>query len=412
MLRQIKRAKTRRTGAIREGEASCGHASVFHRLSSGLLLLLLFLSPLLLPERAHARAVSVYTLAKVRLDVRAQNAVKAKQQAMKAAPLLALKLIFRRFAPFRAYDRLPTLTAEEADDVIEGFTVRSERYSPTRYLALLDYNFSKSRLRRLMLKKGVPFFDGRSRPFAIMPVMTASGDEQADRKKARIWQKAWRTIDLKHALTRARLRKASSSDQQKWQKISSGDLAPYASLRQHVASHRLLLIDAHPNEQEDHMVLRIFGQDRVGPIDYKQEFPMDREQPHALRSAFEQAAALAFGIIEGRWREPQIVGEVVAVSLSSPESSAEQAQEVGRRLVNETFFMRVTFRGLRDWQRIKRRLQRIPGVQELEVNSLSPRGADVKMSYPGGANRLQARLSPYGFAMERNGSDLTLRSIR
>ena len=60
----------------------------------------------LVPHMASARTASVYTVAKVKLDVRADNAVLAKKQAMKEGPLLALKQIFKRFAPFRAYDRL------------------------------------------------------------------------------------------------------------------------------------------------------------------------------------------------------------------------------------------------------------------------------------------------------------------
>ena len=67
------------------------------------------------------------------------------------------------------------MTLDEADDVLDGFAVRSERYSSTRYLALMDYNFSKTRLQAFMVKKGVPFFDQRSRKQLIMPVFTRSG---------------------------------------------------------------------------------------------------------------------------------------------------------------------------------------------------------------------------------------------
>jgi len=361
----------------------------------------------IVPKAAGARPASVYTLAKVRLDVRADNAVLAKKQAMKEGPLQALKLIFKRFAPFRAYDRLATMTPKEADDVLDGFAVRSERYSSTRYLALLDYNFSKTRLQAFMVKKGVPFFDQRSRKLAIMPVFTLSGDEQADRQNKKNWLKAWRIVDLKHALTNSRLFKAKSSDQQSWQKIATGELTQFAQMRRRHSTNKLLLLDAHPNAEQNRLILRIFGKDYMGPVDYTQEMPIE----NGLRKSFEKAAELAFGIIEGRWREPQITGELVAVSLSSATLGAGLSKEMGRRLVDETFFMRIAFSGLRDWQQIKKRLQRIPGVRKIDVNSLSPRGADVRMSYPGGVDRLETRLSPYGFSIDRDGSNLTLRSI-
>ncbi len=362
---------------------------------------------LLVPAAANARPVSVYTLAKVKLDARADNAVLAKKQAMKEGPLQALKLIFKRFAPFRAYDRLATMTLEEADDVLDGFAVRSERYSSTRYLALMDYNFSKRRLQALMVKKGVPFFDQRSRKQMIMPVFTLSGDEKVDRENQKNWSKAWRIIDLKHALTNSRLRKAKAADQEGWQKIATGEVEQFAQLRQRLGTKKLLLMAAHPTAEGDRLVLRIFGEDYMGPVDYTQEMPIE----NGLRKSFEKAAELAFGIVEGRWREPQITGEVVAVSLTPGNDGSDHSEEIGRRLVDETFFMRIAFSGLRDWQQIKKRLQRIPGVRKIDVNSLSPRGADVRMSYPGGVNRLETRLSPYGFSIERDGSNLTLRSM-
>jgi len=361
---------------------------------------------LLVPATARAGTASVYTLAKVKLDVRADNAVLAKKLAMKEGPLLALRQIFKRFAPFRAYDRLTTMTLDEADDVLDGFAVRSERYSSTRYLALLDYNFSKTRLQALMIKKGVPFFDGRSRKLKIMPVMTISDDEKENKKYQKYWWKAWRVADLKHALTNGRLYKAKSRDEQDWQKIVAGNFAPFAQMSQRYSTRKLLLVDAHPNVETNKLVLRVFGEDYMGPVDYTQEIPLE----NGLKESFERAAHIAFGIIEGRWREPQITGELVAVSLTPGDKGGEPSQEIGHRLVDETFFMRVTFRGLRDWQQIRKRLQRIPGVRKIEVNSLSPRGADVRMSYPGGVDQLQTRLSPYGFSIDRNSGNLTLRS--
>ena len=99
-----------------------------------------------------ARGASVYTITKVKIDARADNAVLAKKRALKEGPLQALKLIFKRLAPFRAYDRIATLTLAEADEVVDGFAVRSERNSSTRYLALLDYNFSRKKLQALLVK--------------------------------------------------------------------------------------------------------------------------------------------------------------------------------------------------------------------------------------------------------------------
>ena len=379
--------------------------------NSSLILLLVAIAMVFAPVTgAHARKASVYTVAKVKLDVRAKNAVVAKRKALKKGPLQALKLIFKRLAPFRAYDRLETLTHADANAVIEGFAVRSERNSSTRYLALLDYSFSRRKVQSLLSKRGVPFFDGRSQKQAILPVFLTleegqdSSQNRQNTRNKRNWFRAWRTIDMKHALTNTRLLTAKKVDQESWQKIKAGEIEKFGELQARHSQRRLILIDAQLNEDKDKLILHMFGADGRGQIDYKQEIPVTQD----LRKDYQMVAVLAFHILEGRWREPQITGEVVAVAAYG----ADEAGNAGRRLVQETVFLRVSFRGLRDWQQIRKRLQRLPGVQKMQVNSLSPRGADVRISYPGGANRLQTQLAAYGFSLDQQGGDLVLRSTR
>lgn len=373
--------------------------------ASSFLAMVLCLFPV---EQASARNTSVYIMAKVKLDVRADNAVMAKKTALKDGPLQALKLIFKRLAPFRAYDRLPAMTLEDADDVIDSFAVRSEQNSSTRYLALLDYTFSSKRLQALLIKKGVPFFDRRSGKQVLMPVFMSPEVETTDRTDEKYWWRAWRAIDMKHALTDTRLYKAKKTDQDAWLQISSGNLEPYQGLRQRYAAQKLILVDAKVNPERDRLTLRLFGEDRVGQIDYTQELPVTQ----GIKEAYQTAAVIAFGILEGRWREPRIAGDVVSVSTGTNDqgSTDTDPRTASQQLVDRTVFLRVKFRGLRDWQSIKKRLQRIPGVQKMQINSLSPRGADVRLTYPGGVEQLQTQLSAYRFALAQSGKDFVLRS--
>jgi hypothetical protein len=271
-------------------------------------------------------------------------------------------------------------------------------------------------MQHLMTSKGIPFFDGRARKLVVMPVLSkragpagqAGPDDKLQRGKMKLWWKAWVAQDLKHSLSNSHLYKAKSADQKTWQTIVAGDPSQLNELRQRYGANRLLLVEALPNAQGNKINLRIFGRDAMGPIDYTQEIILDGEKARNPRKTYESAARIAFGIIEGRWREPRIEGDVVALAKSD---GNEDASLVQARLVEETVFLRVAFSGLRDWQQTRAKLQRIPGVRKMQVNSLSPRGADVRISYPGGVRRLQAQLSSYGFSLEQQGKDLVLRSL-
>jgi hypothetical protein len=64
----------------------------------------------------------------------------------------------------------------------------------------------------------------------------------------------------------------------------------------------------------------------------------------------------------------------------------------------------VQFAGLKEWQQIRARLIHVPGIQALEVNSLSARTASITFDYAGSLGRLQKVLGDSGFAFE-NGED-------
>jgi hypothetical protein len=71
----------------------------------------------------------------------------------------------------------------------------------------------------------------------------------------------------------------------------------------------------------------------------------------------------------------------------------------------------VSFQGMGEWQQISQRLAATPGVDNLEVEGLSARGARVALSFPGGADELARALSAQGLSL-RGGPDGLLLSAR
>jgi hypothetical protein len=358
-------------------------------------------------ERAMAADAgdAVFTLDKVRLDVNADNAVKAKDEALREGPTQALRTIFRRLATFRAYAHLPTLTAKDADSVIEGFAVRSERNSQTRYIALIDYTFSRPKLEALLSHKGVPFFTGRSPAQTVLVVQGSEPGHGASAEDEESWWQAWRSLDLRHGLTDSRLVRAKPADNDAWRRVVAGDAPAYAQIASRYPVGPLVLVAVSMDPARQKLALRLYGQDQAGSIDYSQQIPVGDDPQLAAGIA----AQVAYGILEARWREPNIAGDVVPPAAG--EAVVEEAA-LGAKLVEETVFLRVTFNGLRDWQQMRGRLQKLPGVREMVVNSLSPQGADVRITYPGGASRLASQLTTAGFGVETSGGELLLRSAR
>ncbi len=64
-----------------------------------------------------------------------------------------------------------------------------------------------------------------------------------------------------------------------------------------------------------------------------------------------------------------------------------------------------------EWQQISRQLAATPGIDNLEVDGLSSRGARITLSFPGGADQLARALSAQGLSL-RGGPDGLLLSAR
>jgi hypothetical protein len=70
----------------------------------------------------------------------------------------------------------------------------------------------------------------------------------------------------------------------------------------------------------------------------------------------------------------------------------------------------VEFSGLKQWQEIRARLMHVPGIQALEINSLSARTASITFDYAGSLGRLQKELGQNGFSFENGDENFVLRA--
>jgi hypothetical protein len=68
----------------------------------------------------------------------------------------------------------------------------------------------------------------------------------------------------------------------------------------------------------------------------------------------------------------------------------------------------VQFSGLKQWQDMRSRLQRIPGLQGLDVKSLNARGASISVEFAGGASRLAQAAQSQGLSIDQRGGEFVL----
>ena len=71
--------------------------------------------------------------------------------------------------------------------------------------------------------------------------------------------------------------------------------------------------------------------------------------------------------------------------------------------------MQVQFAGLRHWQSIRQRLSDIDGIDQLNIDQLSARGARISCIFAGELRALQGELAAKNLFLEQAGGIWTLR---
>jgi hypothetical protein len=351
------------------------------------------------PGRA---AESLYTVAKISVDVTAKNAVAARDTGMAEAEQRAVMTVLRRILPASAYDSLPEINKETIDAMVSGVSIRSEQNSTTRYLALLDISLNEQAVKQFLQDQNISYGESRAPSISILPLMLDGGSMQGE--DAQGWRQAWEDLDLSHSMTPATiLRPRPDLDAATVKSVLGGDSQALASMQENYGYGPLVIAVGEVDHGQ--FVMRLAGNDAVGPVTFEQSDKLASNTKAAARNA----AAVAFLVLENRWKVSQ-EGEALPTDAKHDEEAPTEAKAKEPAEVPRNVVAQVEFSGLKDWQDIRGRLMNIAGIQGLEVNSLSARAASITFDYAGSLGKLQTELGQNGFEIGEKDGNFVLRS--
>ncbi len=378
----------------RDTRARCG-------LSAGLALVLSLTS-------AYAADTGVYTVGNYPVDAHAADAVAAKKTAIADGQRAALRSLLKRLVPVTAYPRLRKLKITKPDALIDGISVRSERNSPTEYIASLDFSFRADAVRALLELENLPYVDTQAPPLTLVPVWQSAA-QPLPGLQPDAWTTAWASVDVTHALTPIKLEPLKPG-------VHADTLAALAKgdttlLRTFAAEYgspeRLVVAILAPVPKERKLQVTLVGRDAVGSIAWIKGYRFDAEDPGY---AVELAAVVSLGVLEGRWkaagarvqgplRDPGAVGGADGPPLNI---SAATTNGGGGAAGGDDLRLSVEYRNIGEWASISQRLSQIPGVENVDVAGMSGRSARITLRYAEGVERLAAVVAQQGLNLRQN----------
>jgi hypothetical protein len=367
-------------------ETSMGRVGAMTRFMTGKLAVLAVLGGALMP--AHAKAPSVYTVSKVAVTADAGDAVAAKEKALAQAQQMALRELFKRMTARSVHARLPVLDDAMVERMVDGFAVRRESNSATRYIASLDFNFEPNAVRDILNRFGIPYTDQQAPQTMLIPFLIQGGAERTG--SGNPWFEAFNGVDTENGLAPIKLSPAKANlTAAMLGDLSASSRSILETLSYQYRSENLVLAVADVDAQATQFRLRLIGRDAVGGFGIDRSFRIfDGDVDYTAGIA----AKVASKVIEGRWKMTRLASQG---ALSGPVDI-------------ETLTLVAQFSGLKAWQAMRQRLQKVPGVQNLDVRGLNARGANLTIDFPGGIERLALAAQSQGLAVQQQGGQWVL----
>jgi len=335
------------------------------------------------PVRAANEAA--FTIGNYPVEAKATNAVAAKKKALSEGRNAAFRSLLKRLVPVTAYSRLAQLKDLDAAPFIDGVGVRSERNSATEYIASLDFSFRTEDVRNFLRRQGIPFIEEQAPTSVIVPIVRqgVGGSTKTDPN----WNATWQDLDLKNALSPLRIEPLKPIVHVDTIRMAlSADNNAERILATEYQSERVMLLLAEVDQAAKKINATVVGRDSVGPIHWTRSYRLVEGD---VSYTLELVAVVTLGVLEGRWKALKAEARGGIGALSSPTRDVS---------------LQVSFSGLHEWNVIRRKLLETPGVEDVTINAVSARSANVEVSYPGGGGPLAAALLAQGLSLMQSGN--------
>lgn len=124
---------------------------------------------------ARAQENDLFTVNDVKVDITADDAVKAREQAMNKAGRDALATLAQRITTAPATDTLAAADDLTISSMIRNIEVENEKLSSVRYIATLTVVFDEQAVREFFDNAGQSYTVTQRRPILILPWLSEGG---------------------------------------------------------------------------------------------------------------------------------------------------------------------------------------------------------------------------------------------
>lgn len=342
----------------------------------------LFGAGLALLALASAALAGPYDVEGLSVEATAEDAVTAKAKAVAEGQARALEIVLQRLTRSEDHPRLPKVEPKKVEQLIANFSVLGEETGPTRYAASLRFRFEPAAIQNLLTGLSIPFTDTQAAKVLVVPIFRQGENYVFIGDNPHL--QAWRSYDLENTLTPILLPGDDVSGHGiEARDILAREVDAMSALRYLYRVENVLIALCGEDANQGVFACTLDGDGPLGPLDLQQSFAAGSDPLAAAQAA----VGTFLASIEEQWKE---------------RNAAQHGSQTGIR-EGVPIPVRVSFTSLGEWQALRGRLSRVPGISDIEIQALNARGALLSVYYSGLAEDLAAVLASEGMVLSNAG---------
>ena len=365
-------------------------------------------SPMALAETNPA-----FTVEGVEVDMKASNAVKAREAALAEAQVKAYQILAERFL---SPEELKTFKAPDADAIsylVQDFEVTNEQLSTKRYKGVFTIRFRPNAMKTQMASQGKVMPDGPRKPVLVLPFYQDTGTPLLW-SDSNPFMRAWRNLPSDKSMMQPTV--LPLGDVQDIQQISDEEGLQYDPLEVQELANRygaddVAILIATPEATattQGRVAVALYNNGFEGPV-FVQKMTFDQLPDETTEALFTRAAMKLKSVLRENWKAnaaynpaiQQPVQQTTVTTIYAQNPSANAGIPLTRPALgpSKTYEVRARYASVQDWVRMKNTLDRIYGVQAVAIKSLKPRESMLDILYAGELSALQLAMQNAGIIL-------------
>ena len=332
-----------------------------------------------LPAKAYD---SLFVVEGIKVDVTADNSVKAGEQAFEQAQVKAFKVLSKRMVAEAQAANLPTPDSLTISSFVKDYEITNESLSSIRYVGTYTFRFNEAAVSKYFSVSGVSFTQASSKPLLVLPIFQING-KNSIWSEDNIWMESWVRSNLSGGLVPIEVpigdlmdisdiddNNALSYDRKNLDQMLARYNAKEAAIMIAVPDLTLAAVTSDKARASGYLRISIYRTDRVS-AEHVKDLNLETTNMETRAELYDRAVQSSFSALQKDWKRKTL-------------SSAAQKQN---------FQVRALFDSLKQWTQIQQALNATIGLSELSILSLKRTDAMISFTFRGDAQRLRETLA-------------------